>query len=196
MYPRLEADQRYTKLLGRSGSSPIELFWDVVDDLDAEAESDRQLLQPSIERLGLVIVDSTTEADFEEALRGDAVYDATDKKRSAAVYHLVRSPAPPSLSSAHRRQLHSAAMREAKEDRREAERKLRGQVDDLRYALRKVEPSIGSEATYEQVRTPSASVSSPPTTRRPWIRSVTCPSTPLCLTTARGGQPLTSTSAE
>lgn len=34
VYPKFESDERYLNLLGKPGSNPLELFWDVVDGLD------------------------------------------------------------------------------------------------------------------------------------------------------------------
>ena len=34
VYPSFSDDKRYLDMLGNPGSNPLELFWDVVDDLD------------------------------------------------------------------------------------------------------------------------------------------------------------------
>jgi pre-mRNA-processing factor 40 len=39
IYPSFSSDQRYLDLLGKPGSNPIELFWDVVDDLDQKLDA-------------------------------------------------------------------------------------------------------------------------------------------------------------
>lgn len=49
-------------------------------------------------------------------------------------------------------QLHARAIRQAKEDHRKAEKNLRLQIDDLRYAFKKLDPPVDLEATYEEVR--------------------------------------------
>jgi pre-mRNA-processing factor 40 len=33
LYPRLKDDVRYQDMLGQPGSTPLELFWDMVDEL-------------------------------------------------------------------------------------------------------------------------------------------------------------------
>ena len=54
-------------------------------------------------------------------------------------------------------QLHGRASRQAKEDRRKTEKNLRLQIDDLRYAYKKLDPPVDLEATYEEVRSDSSS---------------------------------------
>lgn len=42
-------------------------------------------------------------------------------------------------------------MRNKKEERRKAEKKVRIQIDDLRYAFKKLDPPIDLDASYEDV---------------------------------------------
>ncbi len=48
-------------------------------------------------------------------------------------------------------QLQVRAVRHAKEDRRRQERQLRLEIDDLRYAYKKLDPPVELDATYEEV---------------------------------------------
>ena len=48
--------------------------------------------------------------------------------------------------------LHDRLTRFQREEKRRQEKKIRNQIDDLRHALKKLEPEIGPDATYEEVR--------------------------------------------
>jgi pre-mRNA-processing factor 40 len=48
-------------------------------------------------------------------------------------------------------QLHARALRIKKEERRKAEKRVRIQIDDLRYAFKKLDPPVDLEASYEDV---------------------------------------------
>ena len=77
VYPKFSTDNRYLDMLGKPGSNPIELFWDVVDDLDQKLDAKIVIVEAAIKRhnteLGPNVEGSsqhwsiqpeTTEADF------------------------------------------------------------------------------------------------------------------------------------
>lgn len=45
IYPRISDDARYTNLLGVPSSTPLDLFWDMVDDLDQDLYDQRKKVQ-------------------------------------------------------------------------------------------------------------------------------------------------------
>jgi pre-mRNA-processing factor 40 len=45
IYPRVADDARYTNLLGVPSSTPLDLFWDLVDDLDRDLYDQRKKVQ-------------------------------------------------------------------------------------------------------------------------------------------------------
>jgi pre-mRNA-processing factor 40 len=50
VYPKFSSDGRYLDMLGRPGSNPIELFWDVVDDLDQKLDAKIATVEAAIKR--------------------------------------------------------------------------------------------------------------------------------------------------
>ena len=48
MYPAFQNDERYLNLLGNPGSNPLELFWDVVDNLDLELDAKISYVEDAI----------------------------------------------------------------------------------------------------------------------------------------------------
>lgn len=136
------------------GSSPLDLFWDVVDELDRQAEDDQRLVESVLADKKQPVAEKTTLEEFEATLKGEEriaqLDEATLRGAFERVSGLCSSLARLKLTRL-LSQLHSRAVRAAKEDRRRAEKKLRLQIDDLRYAYKKLDPPVDLESTYEEV---------------------------------------------
>ena len=50
VYPLFSTDERYLNMLGNPGSNPLELFWDVVDNLDQELDAKIAVVDGAISR--------------------------------------------------------------------------------------------------------------------------------------------------
>lgn len=48
VYPSFQDDERYLNLLGNPGSNPIELFWDIVDNLDQKLDKKIAIVESAI----------------------------------------------------------------------------------------------------------------------------------------------------
>ncbi|GAA5822553.1 hypothetical protein JCM10212_002457 [Sporobolomyces blumeae] len=135
IYPLIDADPRYLNLLGVPGSSPLDLFWDVVDELDVRAEQDEQVVELVAKEKGIKVREESTEEEFVEALANDDRLEKMDYKAIKATFEKLRF----------------RAIRMAKDERRRAEKKLRLLIDDLRYAYKKLDPPVDLDASYEDV---------------------------------------------
>lgn len=155
VYPLFQNDDRYQNLLGQGGSTPLELFWDVVDELDQKVEEHCRIIEGALAEKRMTVTKDTTPEQFDEMLqvesiatRARAIKDEDRKLVYQMVCHKCTMSKPPENCS----QLQDRLDRAAKDERRRQEKKLRAAQDDLRHALRKVEPEITYEATYEIVR--------------------------------------------
>lgn len=90
IYPRLEADERYQNLLGTPGSTPLDLFWDVVDALDCQAEEDQRAVEGVLEERKHRVGEETTYEQFEEFLEGHERMKKVDYVVLKAAYDKVR----------------------------------------------------------------------------------------------------------
>ncbi|GAA5972082.1 hypothetical protein JCM8115_000816 [Rhodotorula mucilaginosa] len=136
VYPLLAHDERYLALLGQPGSSPLDLFWDLVDDLDVQAEENQLVIEAVAKERGFVVDEATKEDDFFAAIKDDVRLESMDYTAIRATFEKLQ----------HR------AVRAKRDERRRAEKRIRILVDDLRYALKKVDPPIDVDtATYEEV---------------------------------------------
>ncbi|KAK9898497.1 hypothetical protein P389DRAFT_193530 [Cystobasidium minutum MCA 4210] len=133
VFPLIKEDERFTNMLSNPGSTPLELFWDMVDDLDLKVEGDTRIIQNVMNERG---VQATADDSFE-------AWDSklNDDSRVTAIKEDDRKLVHQSL-------LHRLAQ-QAREERRRLERKLKIQIDDFRYALKDLEPPIEPGTSYE-----------------------------------------------
>jgi pre-mRNA-processing factor 40 len=181
VYPIIELDERYHNMLGNPGSSPLDLFWDVVDELDQKVEENSRVIENVLAPTAWSIKEDTSYEDFNKALSEEVrVQDADeasgkttdgdkpkvddaarakikelgDEALQAAFNHVRVSLSLVTICGTNARllfKLHTRAVRLAKEERRRQEKRLRNQIEDLRYVLRKLEPPIDLDASYETV---------------------------------------------
>ncbi|BGP55203.1 U1 snRNP protein [Rhodotorula sphaerocarpa] len=135
VYPLVAHDERYLQLLGLPGSTPLDLFWDRVDDLDVRAEENQLVIEAVAKELGVEVQDEDAdEEDFFNRVKDDRRLEAMDYTAIRATFQKLKS----------------RAVRAKRDERRRAEKRIRLLVDDLRYALKKVDPPIDVEVvTYE-----------------------------------------------
>lgn len=72
VYPSFADDNRYLDILGNPGSNPLELFWDVVDDLDQRLDAKMVIVEGAIRRYNAKLDASAKEARVKKE-EGDEV---------------------------------------------------------------------------------------------------------------------------
>jgi pre-mRNA-processing factor 40 len=90
IYPLIAHDERYLSVLGTSGSSPLELFWDLVDELDVRAEEDQHVVELVAREKGLTVGEKTEEEEFVKVLEGDERLAKMDPGAIRATFDRVR----------------------------------------------------------------------------------------------------------
>ena len=102
VYPLLAHDERYLALLGQPGSSPLDLFWDVVDDLDVQAEENQLVIEAVAKERGVVVDEASNEDDFFAAIKDDVRLESMDYTAIRATFGKVRATfLPPLLPTFH-----------------------------------------------------------------------------------------------
>lgn len=151
--PLIEANEAYANLLGMPGSSPLDLFRDVVDDIGEAVDEAIRRVVAAAEQAGQPIELGMTRDEFERFVEEHKLASVIEPKHVQDVYETVSTR----LSTArvwladNAVQLQSRLEREAADKKRRAERKRRHLIDDLRYGMKKAEPPIDLEGTYEAV---------------------------------------------
>ncbi|KAK9465884.1 hypothetical protein V1512DRAFT_276998 [Lipomyces arxii] len=136
VYPLFKDDSRFTDIVGQPGSSPLELFWDVVERLNKALRIQRDILLDLLEERKFKFTHKTTYEQFEAALSGDPrvseigedVYKWTFERQ------------------------HARTLRKLDEDRHQEERRLRRKVDALRSVIRHLEPPINVTSTWDDIK--------------------------------------------
>lgn len=79
VYPLVKSDQRYQNILGNPGSTPLELFWDTVDELDHKVEEDTRVVEVALAERKMQIRLETSWDEFLEMIQGPEVAKRVEK---------------------------------------------------------------------------------------------------------------------
>jgi len=150
IYPKVKDDVRFKEILGQPGSSPMDLFYDKIDVMEKDLDEELELVQLILKKKEKIVEENTMRDEFESWIEGEEgirmemmreVFEEVSEIEVEIVagkdIHL-ESLTP---SSRFPIQLSALAIRNAKRN----ERRLRHQIDDLRYALKKLDPPLGLE---------------------------------------------------
>ncbi|KAK4101687.1 hypothetical protein N658DRAFT_485976 [Parathielavia hyrcaniae] len=141
IHPLIEADERYKAMAGQPGSTAMELFWDVVEEEERALRSIRNDVLDVIDDQRFEVTPKTLLQEFESVLKGDR--RTANIKRDALELIFER--------------IQKRASKRSGEDR-EPDRQQRRALEDLRSHMKRMEPPIGTNDTYEQVRSRLAHV--------------------------------------
>ena len=136
-YPLVKDDPRYDALIETlpGGSNPLELFWDVVEEEEQKLRSKRNDALDVLEERRYEMTKETSEDQFKEVMRS---HPKTSKFLDIE------------LSLIYQR-LMEKILRRAHDDKVDAERHQRAAVDALRSAMRRLEPPVRLDDSYELV---------------------------------------------
>ena len=175
VYPAFAEDTRYLDILGNPGSNPLELFWDLVDELDQKLDAKIGIVEDSIKRYNkqfeqadgdvpmvegqegpkpFKILPETTMDDLLTIIKKDddeAVRQLSSEDLEE-IFRTVRLSSLISIQMLRRLlQLHEQAVKQQADEKRRAERRQRHLQDDLRYALKKLPDPLDINLSYEEV---------------------------------------------
>lgn len=135
VFPLLKDDGRFLRVVGQAGSSPLDMLYDLVDEIDLELASQTALILEHISSRGHSLTAKTNQEEFNDWVKDtDVPRDALQQIYSAQITMLKEE-------EDHR----------AMEGQRRLERKYRHQIEDLRDAFKKVEPALDLDADYESI---------------------------------------------
>lgn len=79
LYPRIKKDERYENLLGMQGSSPLDLWMDVVDDMQDQVEGAADRVEQALKRDQKVLTVETKWEEFVEWIKDLKMDDKVKK---------------------------------------------------------------------------------------------------------------------
>ncbi|KAG0236940.1 PRP40 pre-mRNA processing factor 40 [Actinomortierella wolfii] len=136
VYPSLKDDARYQDILGQPGSTPQELFWDLIEDLDEKLYQDRKLVQEVLKTIDYEIVPETTFDEFYAKVQPQERLQSITKEDMQLIFD----------------QLLAKAVHQAKEEKRRLERIARKKAEAFRYMLKHLDPPVTVESTWDEVK--------------------------------------------
>lgn len=135
--PQIESDPRYVAMLGQPGSTPLDLFWDMVEEEERSFRLIRNDVYDVLEDRRYEITPSTTIEDFLSVMSSD--------RRTASVPH-------DTLDLAFKRILEKVHRR-IDEDKHASERQQRRALDALRSKIKHLDrPPVTASSTWETVK--------------------------------------------
>lgn len=89
VYPFLKDDERYLSLLGLPGSTPLELFWDAVDQLDQALESKVKDVEKYLSGKAFKFTEQTTIEELVAVLKEDEEIAEKTENDGLGLYRYV-----------------------------------------------------------------------------------------------------------
>lgn len=137
IHPEIENDPRYTNMLGQAGSSPLELFWDVIEEEERALRGYRNEVYDVLEDKRYEVTPKTSFEEFREIVVSD---------------RRTRDFATDTLELIFQRLLEKVKKRED-DDKHASERHTRRAIDALRSRIKHLDdPIVRSSSLWEDVK--------------------------------------------
>ncbi|KAL4976774.1 hypothetical protein BDW66DRAFT_166255 [Aspergillus desertorum] len=136
IYPTIREDPRYLGILGNSGSSPLDLFWDVVEEEERSLRGPRNDVLDVLDDNRFDVTSKTTFEEFNSVVSSD--------RRTAKI--------DPEILQVIFQRIQEKALRRNEEEKHAADRHQRRAIDALRSRLKRLEPPLRSTDTWDQVK--------------------------------------------
>jgi pre-mRNA-processing factor 40 len=138
IFSPIKDDPRYTASVGLPDSTPLDMFWDVIDDLDEQLYHQKKAVYNALKKADLEVTLDTSYEDYFNALDIDPSIKAEVNETNLKFIY---------------EHLQSKATQRLKDEKRRQEKKLRKRLDIFRHALKHaLQPPIGLEDTWETVK--------------------------------------------
>ncbi|EPX75315.1 U1 snRNP-associated protein Usp104 [Schizosaccharomyces octosporus yFS286] len=140
IYPLFKDDPRYLNMLGQPGSTPLDLFWDNIIELENEFREKRNVVLDCLQLLQLKIEEDSDVSllvqSVMQGLKGNMMEESVTEDIVLEVILRAKE------KIAHRKA----------DEKKADERRIRRKIDNLRSAIKYIEPPIPLTATYEEMR--------------------------------------------
>jgi len=135
IYPYIQNDPRYLDMLGQSGSTPLELFWDTIQRIEDSYYQEKKAVIELIKTYDIKVTSDLNFPVFLSKLPADKL-----KGIEESIIHLVYDDC-----------IFKAKLKQREEKRKE-EKRLKKKMEMFKYVLKKVNPPITIYSTWEEVR--------------------------------------------
>ncbi|KAI9024063.1 hypothetical protein DFJ74DRAFT_705791 [Hyaloraphidium curvatum] len=135
IFPVIKDDPRYLHMLGQGGSNPLEMFWDIQYDMEERYQTERRLVSDMMRNLNIVVNLDTSFPLF--------LAQFSDERINTVDKSILRMVFEEQLAKAQHRQ---------REERRREEKRLRKKLDALKQALKRLDPPVTGESSWDEVQ--------------------------------------------
>ncbi|KAF2691327.1 U1 snRNP-associated protein Usp104 [Lentithecium fluviatile CBS 122367] len=132
----IQDDPRYSAMLGQSGSSPLDLFWDALEIEEQKFRTLRRYALDVLEHQRFEVTTATPIEDFLSVMRADPRTTNIDDQSMRSIFEYV---------------INKVRKRE-EEERRDEEHNERYAMDNLRSVIKRLDPIVTLSDTWEAVR--------------------------------------------
>ncbi|KAI1859802.1 hypothetical protein JX265_010251 [Neoarthrinium moseri] len=135
IHPLIENDERYKQACGQSGSTPIDLFWDIVEEEERALRGTRNDVLDVMDDNRFEFTPKTTFDEFLAAVKNDRRTANIDRDILTLIFERLQE---------------KKAKRS--DDDKQSERQQRRAFDDLRSYIKHMDPPVLPDDTWEKVR--------------------------------------------
>ncbi|EER30077.1 hypothetical protein D8B26_007365 [Coccidioides posadasii str. Silveira] len=136
IFPFIQEDVRYTSMLGQPGSTPLDLFWDIVEEEERSLRGPRNDILDVLDDKRYELTLKTTFEEFASIMLTDRRTDRIDHETLNLIFHRLRDK----------------VLRRTEDEKHAANRHQRRAVDALRSRIRRLDPPVHASDTWEQVK--------------------------------------------
>ena len=137
VFPEINEDPRYVALLGQSGSTPLDLFWDMVEEEERALRLVRNDVFDVLEDKRYEITTKTSVPDFLSVMHTD--------RRTASI--------PQDILTLIFNRLHEKVLHRSEDDKHASERQQRRLIDSLRSKIKHLDKTpVTSTTTWDSIR--------------------------------------------
>ncbi|KIW52071.1 hypothetical protein PV05_07742 [Exophiala xenobiotica] len=134
--PTIQDDPRYVAMLGHAGSTPLDLFWDIVEEEERALRGRRNDVYDVLEDKRYEVTPKTSLDEFLDIMHADRRTANIDRDVLELIYQ----------------RLHEKVMRRSEDEKHAADRHQRRAVDALRSRIKHLEPPVRITDSWETVK--------------------------------------------
>ncbi|KAJ5587719.1 formin binding protein [Penicillium hispanicum] len=134
--PVIQDDPRYQAILGQGGSTPLDLFWDMLEEEERSLRGPRNDVLDVLDDKRYEVTPKTTLEEFNSIMESDRRTSKIDPDILELLFQRVQDK----------------AIRRDEEEKHAADRHQRRAVDALRSRIRRLEPPVRITDTWDQVQ--------------------------------------------
>ncbi|WEW61622.1 U1 snRNP protein [Emydomyces testavorans] len=136
IFPLIGEDVRYIAMIGQPGSTPLDLFWDIVEEEERSLRAPRNDVLDVLDDRRYELTLKTTFDDFASIMKTDRRTERIDRETLQLILNRLREK----------------VLRRSEDEKQAANRHQRRAVDALRSRIKHLDPPVHPSDTWEQVK--------------------------------------------